>query len=134
MVGSSLSEDFALSRRGGVEGHHKPIRSRHQQFVSLVQVHKDQEFPQNCNGPSTACQSRHSPSRSIGDGEEVRESSGSHVRWRPAVDALRAKLKKVQSVAVVPAWDVQMEQCESFISRSERWLAELYKQHVVTNS
>ena len=33
-----------------------------------------------CNGPSTACQSRHSPSCSTGEGEEARESSGSHVR------------------------------------------------------
>ena len=46
----------------------------------------------------------------------------------PAVDALRAELKKVQSAAMVPALDVQMEQCESFISRSQRRLAELDKQ------
>ena len=48
----------------------------------------------------------------------------------PAVDALRAELKKVQSAAVVPALDVQMERCESFISRSQRRLAELDKQRV----
>ena len=48
----------------------------------------------------------------------------------PVVDALRAKSKKVQSAAVVPALDVHMEQCESFISKSQRWLAELDKQRV----
>ena len=46
----------------------------------------------------------------------------------PALDALRAELKKVHSAAAVPPLDVQMEQCESFISRSQRRLAELDKQ------
>ena len=48
MVGSSSSEDRARSRRGGLAGHHKPIRSRHQQFVSLVcREARDQEFLQD---------------------------------------------------------------------------------------
>ena len=81
MVGSSSSEDRARSRRGGFAGHHKPIRSRHQQFVSLVcRRARDQEFLQDLQRTSTACQSRHSPSRSTREGEEARESSGSHVR------------------------------------------------------
>ena len=46
----------------------------------------------------------------------------------PVVDALRAELKKAQSAAAVPALDVQIEQCQSFIARSQRWLAELDKQ------
>ena len=46
----------------------------------------------------------------------------------PAVDAIRAELKKAQSAAAVPAVDVQIEQCESFILRSQRRLAELDKQ------
>ena len=46
------------------------------------------------------------------------------------MDALRAELKKVQSAAAVPALDVRIEQCESFISRSQRRLAELDKQRV----
>ena len=46
----------------------------------------------------------------------------------PALDALRAELKKVQNAAAVLPLDVQMEQCESFISRSQRRLAELEKQ------
>ena len=48
----------------------------------------------------------------------------------PAVDALRAELKKVQGAAAVPALDVQIEQCESFIARSQRRLTELEKQRV----
>ena len=45
MVGSSSSEDRARSQRGGLAGHHKPIRSRHQQFVSLVcREARDHEF------------------------------------------------------------------------------------------
>ena len=48
----------------------------------------------------------------------------------PAVDALRAELKKVQGAAAVPALDVQIAQCESFISRSQRRLTELEKQRV----
>ena len=46
----------------------------------------------------------------------------------PVVDALRAELKNAQSVAAVPALDVQIEQCQSFIARSQRRLAELDKQ------
>ena len=46
------------------------------------------------------------------------------------MDALRAELKKVQFAAAVPALDVQVEQCESFISRSQRRLTELDKQRV----
>ena len=46
----------------------------------------------------------------------------------PAVDALRAELKKVQGAAAVPVLDVQIEQCESFIALSQRWLTELEKQ------
>ena len=34
-----------------------------------------------------------------------------------AVHAIRAELKKSQSAAAVPALDVQIEQCEAFISR-----------------
>ena len=48
----------------------------------------------------------------------------------PAVDALRAELKEVQSAAAVPTLDVQIEQYESFISRSQRKLTELDKQRV----
>ena len=77
MVGPSSLEDRTRSRRGGLAG-----------------------MP-TCNGPSTVCQSRHSPSHSTGEGEEARESSGSHVRWSgPTL----AKLKKVQSAAVVLAF------------------------------
>ena len=46
----------------------------------------------------------------------------------PVVDALRAELKKAQSAAAVPALDVQIEQCQSFISGTQRRLAELDKQ------
>ena len=46
----------------------------------------------------------------------------------PAVDALRAELKKAQGAAAVPALNVQIAQCESFISRSQRRLADLEKQ------
>ena len=46
------------------------------------------------------------------------------------MDALCAELKKAQSAATVPALDVQVEQCESFISRLQRRLAELDKQRV----
>ena len=41
------------------------------------------------------------------------------------MDALRADLKKVQSAAAVPALDVQIERCQSFIARSQRRLPEL---------
>ena len=46
----------------------------------------------------------------------------------PVVDALRAELKRAHSAAAVPALDVQIEQCNSFITRSQRRLAELEKQ------
>ena len=46
----------------------------------------------------------------------------------PVVDALRAELKKAQSAVAVPTLDVQIEQCQSFIWRSQRRLAELDKQ------
>ena len=42
----------------------------------------------------------------------------------PAVEALRVELKKVQNAALVPSVDVQIQQCESFIMRSERRLAQ----------
>ena len=48
----------------------------------------------------------------------------------PAVEALRAELKKVQNAASVPTVDVQIQQCESFIMRSERRLAEIDAQQV----
>ena len=48
----------------------------------------------------------------------------------PAVEALRAELKKVQNAASVPTVDVQIQQCESFIMRSERRLAEIDAQRV----
>ena len=48
----------------------------------------------------------------------------------PAVEALRVELKKAQNAAAVPALDVQIQQCESFISRSERRLAEIDAQRL----
>ena len=48
----------------------------------------------------------------------------------PAVEALRAELKKVQNAASVPTVDVQIQQCESFIMRSERRLAEIDAQRL----
>ena len=48
----------------------------------------------------------------------------------PAVEAVRAELKVVQNAASVPTVDVQIQQCESFIIRSERRLAEIDAQRV----
>ena len=48
----------------------------------------------------------------------------------PAVEALRAELKEVQNAASVPTLDVQIQQCKTFIMRSERWLAEIDAQRV----
>ena len=48
----------------------------------------------------------------------------------PAVEALRAELKRVQNAASVPTVDVQIQQCESFITRSQRRLAEIDAQRV----
>ena len=82
MVGSSLSEDRAQSRRGGLAGHHKPIRSGHTSSSSALCAGEQgtMSFCKTCNGPITARQSGHSPSRSTREREEARESSGSHVR------------------------------------------------------
>ena len=49
---------------------------------------------------------------------------------RPAVEALRVELKKTQNASAVPPLDVQIQQCESFISRSERRLAEIDAQRL----
>ena len=48
----------------------------------------------------------------------------------PAVEAIRVELKKAQNAAAVLALDVQIQQCESFITRSERRLAEIDAQRV----
>ena len=48
----------------------------------------------------------------------------------PAVEAIRVELKKAQNAAAVPTLDVQIQQCESFITRSERRLAEIDAEHV----
>ena len=48
----------------------------------------------------------------------------------PAVEALRVELKKAQNASAVPPLDVQIQQCESFISRSERRLAEIHTQRI----
>ena len=59
MVDCSSSEDLAQSRRGGLAGHHKPIRSRHQQFVSLVcRGARDQETCNGLKADTVACPSR----------------------------------------------------------------------------
>ena len=47
-----------------------------------------------------------------------------------AVEAIRVELKKAQNAAAVPTLDVQIQQCESFITRSERRLAEIDPQRV----
>ena len=47
----------------------------------------------------------------------------------PAVEALRVELK-AQNAAAVPTLDVQIQQCESFISRSDLRLAEIDAQRV----
>ena len=43
----------------------------------------------------------------------------------PAVEAIRVELKEAQNAAAVPTLDVQIQQCVSFITRSERRLAEI---------
>ena len=83
-----------------------------------------------CNGPSVARQPRRGPSGSARESSQKLEKAlevMSDVEG-PAVDALRAELKKAQGAAAVPALNVQIAQCASFISRSERRLADLEKQ------
>ena len=87
---------------------------------------------QGTKGPAretSARKSRFGPGRSPREGQEnalevVSDSEG------PAVEAIRAELKTVQSAVSVPTLDVRIQQCDLFISRSERRLAEIDAQRV----
>ena len=136
MVGSSSSEDRAQSKkkkkserwpRRTLQVHQKPAPAVRQPGV---QGSKGPRVPAR---PATDPAQRVSPDTAAAQ-EKVRKFEKalevmSDVEG-PAVDALRAELKKGQSAAAVPALDVQVEQCESFMSRSKRRLAELDKQRV----
>ena len=69
----------------------------------------------------SACESRLGQSHSSKEGKETREGFGSDVR---------VELLKAQNAAAVPPLDVQIQQCELFISRSERRLAEIDAQRL----
>ena len=72
-------------------------------------------FCKTCNGPSTARQSRPQRAAAQEKVKKLEKALGNYVRRGGAK-------REGQSAAAVPALDVQVEQCESFTSRSQRRL------------
>ena len=98
-----------------------PLQSRQKPTPAVRQsgVVKRAHRCETCNRSSSACESdfarvtAQERARKLEKALEVMSDME-----EPVVEAIRVELQKAQNAAAVPTLDVQVQQCESFISRS----------------